>query len=380
MLKDILRAAMFCPGPEGFWGLPLLLWGAPGEGKTALMRQFASTHGLSHVRMSPAEQGEGRFGVVPVPGPNGLTYPPPADLVEQLKEGGLLFLDEISTAPPALQAPLLGCVQLRTIGNHTFSARTRVIGAANEVKDAAGGWDLAPALSNRFGHLDYQGLEAQDYAAALIDRFAPGHAGEALGAAALEEHVMRDWPSADASARGMISSFIVRRPDLLRKRPEKGTTQKAWPSPRSVEYACVALAAAQVHRLSPSDTDVLVGAFVGNAWVSEFRAWSAMADLPDPAELLDGKVKFKHEPRRADRTMAVLSACAALVVPEKAELREERAVRLWELITAVLKDAPDLAIPGARAMVKAKLAMTTQRRDALSALHPTLIAAGIANA
>jgi hypothetical protein len=384
-LTAILRAALFCPGPEGFWGLPLLLWGEPGEGKTAVIKALALQLGLPFHRLSPAEQGEGRFGVVPVPGIDGLLhYPPPADLVTLFGDGGLLFVDEISTAPPALQAPLLGLVQLRTLGNHTFPARTRMIGAGNETRDAAGGWDLAPALCNRFGHIDYSGLEANAWAGGLLGHFSNmdgASPGDPLPAAALEAMVMEAWPAADAHARGFVSAFIRVRPELLRKRPAKGSPNRAWPSPRSVEYATVALASAKVHNLSEADTDELMSAFVGQGWVSEYRAWSAMADLPNPSELLDGKVKFEHDNRRLDRTMAVLSACAALVIPVDAKNRLDRVRTLWGLIAAVSKDAPDTVIPIAREILKVRLLLKGAgiQQDTLAALLPLMVQAGIAS-
>jgi len=377
----ILRALLFCISPEGHYGLPGLVWGSPGTGKTSMIASLAKMLGLPFMRMSPAEQGEARFGVVPVPGSDGfLHYPPPADVVQHFTAAGrgLLFVDELNTAPPAIQAPLLGLVQLRTLGSYTMPKGVRVIGAANETRDAAGGWDLAPALANRFGHYDMSGLEPGDWAGALLGGFAPAQADH-ITAADLEARVAELWPNAEASARGLVSGFIVRRPELLYKRPARGGGERAWPSHRTVTYACTALASATVHGLSESDTDTLLSGFVGRGWVSEFRTWTENADLPSPADILDGNIKFAHDERRPDRTLAVLGACSALVIPEKAVRREQRGLEFWKLVGRISKDVPDYVVSPARAALRAGLQM---QKDAdykriMGELLPMLTAAGI---
>jgi hypothetical protein len=386
MNARILHALLFCPAPGNRWGLPALLWGPPGCGKTHMIEALAKTTGLAYERLSPAERGEGAFGVVPVPGADGYLHYPPPDWAAKFGGGGLLFLDEINTAPPMIQAPLLGAVQLRVIGSHQLGGRVRVLGAANEVKDAAGGWDIAPALSNRFGHYDFDGLDSSSWVEAFLGGFGAGETVTPGDPAVEEARVMALWPSADAAARGLVGGFIHRRPELLNKRPEKAAaaSSRAWPSRRSVEYAAVALASAMVHGLNEIDADELMSGFVGQAWVSEFRAWCTLADLPDPADVLDGKVKFQHDERRLDRTLATLSACAALIIPEKAAHREDRAARCWELIGQAVADSADVAIPAARTLIANKVTSALGKKVANAAspvlmkLHPVLVAAGIA--
>lgn len=374
MNMNILKAALFCPGPRGFWGMPILLHGRSGTGKSAIVEAVARLCGLNYYRLAPSERGEGQFGVVPVPFPDGYLHYPPPDFVAGFDASPtLLFVDEIDSVPMAMQAPLLGMVQLRTIGSHTFGRGVRVIGAANGV---AGTWDLREDLLNRFGHLEYNGLDAADWAVGLLGRFV-NDGGQPVNAAALEAEVMVKWPSADATARGMVAGFISRRTDLLEKRPAKGSGQKAFPTPRTCEDAAITLASAIVHGLSEADTDELMGAFVGQAWVTEFRSWSEHADLPNPADVLDGKVEFAHDARRLDRTLAVLGACAALVVPQDAARRNERGTVLWRLIESVVKDAPDIAVPSATAIVKSGLLLQEARKGALSRLLPVLSAAGV---
>lgn len=283
-------------------------------------------------------------------------------------------------APPSLQAPLLGLVQLRTLGTYVFPKGVRVVAAANEAQDAAGGWDLAPALANRFGHINFEGLEANDWAGALLSNFNSDDTSTPVtSAAALEEKVLAQWPTAYARAAGLVSGFISCRPELLHKRPVKGATDKAWPSRRSCHYATTALASAEIHKLTEQEADVLLGAFVGLAWVSEFRSWVDNADLPNVADLADKKVKFVHDERRPDRTLAVIGAFAALVIPEKAAKRNDRAIAYFQLIAELVKEVPDYVIRPTKQVLDAKLNATTLGlpvRKIMSDLVPLMQAAG----
>lgn len=384
MNAKILHAALFCPSPEGHWGLPVFLWGPPGIGKTHFVKDASVRTGLAYERLSPSERGEGQFGVCPVPQADGFLHYPAPDWSARFNNGGIIFVDELNTAPPALQAPLLGLVQLRALGSHIFPRRTRVLAAANEVQDAANGYDIPPALANRFGHFDFDGLGASDWAVALVSGFAnlDDYEGPTTNAEAEEKRVMDAWPGAIAYANGIIAGFIKRRPELLHKQPAHAAaaSSKAWPSRRSVHYAAVALASARIHGLNEIDTDTFMAGFVGLSFVTELRSFLAHLDLPLPEDVLDGRVNWKHDGRRLDRTLVVLQACAGLVAPEKAEKKKERGNKLWELIGTVLKDAADCAIPAARVLIAAKMVIPNQYpsyTDVGYKLLPILSQAGV---
>ena len=381
MNPKILHATLFMLNPEGGWGLPVLLWGAPGTGKTAFIGGAAKRYSMAYERMSPAERGEGAFGVVPIPAADGLLHFPAPDWSQRFEgKSGLIFVDEINTAVPALQAPLLGLVQLRTLGSHKFGPRTRVVAAANEVSDAAGGWDLAPALANRFGHYDWSGMNSSDWVVAMIGGFTSE--GQVIDAEIEERRVIDAWPVAIANARGLVAGFIKARPELLDKRPDKKSkhASRAFPTPRTVEYATYALASSMVHGLDESETDLFVSGFVGDGWFGEFATYRKHVDLPDISDLLDGKISWKHDGRRLDRTMAVLSAGAALVSPANAVNRKDRAKKFWEILAAVSDDAADVVVPAARAMRLANPSLITKEFGAigpLSKLHPLMKAIGL---
>lgn len=150
--------------------IPVLLWGMPGSGKTSAIYQFARAHDLPCEVVIASVRDPTDFSGLPVPRPDGaVTFAPPdwaANLVQAGK--GILFLDEISTAPPATQAALLRVVLDRVAGRTKLPDGVRIVAAANPPEMAAGGWDLSPPLANRFVHLDWEPLSAEDWGDCLV--------------------------------------------------------------------------------------------------------------------------------------------------------------------------------------------------------------------
>jgi len=385
MKARLIHAALFTPLSDGRWGLPLILWGEPGIAKTAAIRQVSGENGFYCEVLSPGERGEGAFGVTPVPVENGhgtvIDYPPP-EWVRSLRmedgtEVGVVFIDELGSVAPALQPALLGAIQERRIGGHQFGPRVRVIGAANPVGHAAGGWDLAAPVANRLGHVDWPAPDANEWGTWLLG--GADESGEVRDALKEEARVMKLWPSAFAKASGLAAAFTQRRPELLQKMPKDGdpAQSRAWPSPRSWEAAVRARASAEVHGLTDVEQEELIAAFIGTSAAGEWAVWIDEADLPEPADVLDGKATWKHDPQRLDRTAAVLGACAALVVPAKAERRKERAEAMWKLMAEVMQDAKDVVVPAMTALVRAGLQRSKVATPVLAKMHSVVAAAGM---
>lgn len=379
MRHNVLHTILFTPLGNGHWGVPFLFWGPPGIGKSAVLEALRRRYKGWHVEtLSPGERGEGAFGVVPVPVRGVLTYPAP-DWVENLEHGGVVFLDEMSTAEPALQKPLLGMLQARRIGSTEFSPGVRVLGAANPVDMATGGWDITPALSNRQGHMDWHCPSGEEWADWLLSSGSSSEEAPAIDPRAEEERVLKAWPNPWAKACGLVAGFVRRRPELLHRMPTQGSPEmsRAWPSPRSWEYATRLIAAVQVHGGDEALADDLVTGMVGQAAAAELAAWRAEADLPEPADVLDGRVEFSPDRKRLDRTQAVLSACAALVAPKTAEKRDARAGKLWGLLDGCAAFAIDVTVTPARQMANAGLGIMDEAAPLLGKLEPVLGAAGV---
>ena len=91
--------------------VPVLLWGAPGTGKTSAIRAMAQTMGLPCETVIASIREPSDFAGLPIVVGDGVRFAPPAWARRLAEAGrGLLFLDELSTAPPAVQAALLRVV------------------------------------------------------------------------------------------------------------------------------------------------------------------------------------------------------------------------------------------------------------------------------
>jgi MoxR-like ATPase len=388
MKTNIVKAALFTPLSRGRWGLPVLLWGDPGVAKSAILEGMCARWGLPCEVLSPGERGEGAFGVVPVPEGKGATMTlrnPRPDWCAQFDATGrgVVFVDEMTTAPPALQPPLLGLLLARRIGGYQLPAGVRVLGAANPPETAAAGYDLAAPVANRVGHVTWPAPSVEDH----IEYMLSGEAGDSseaapAGSAADEEaRVLAAWPDSWARARGLEASFLRRFPDLKNKMPrgDGGDVNRAWPSDRSWEAATRAYASAAVHGLTPTEQEEFVGAFVGDGPAGQLFNYAQELDLPDPADVLDGKVRFKHSGKRIDRTAAVLTSCAALVTPKAAKDRDTRSIAMWELCNTIAEQKADLDIlvPVCKVLVTAGLIRVGKGVDTMSAIADVVAAAGV---
>ena len=127
--------------------VPVLLWGAPGTGKTSAIRAMAQTMGLPCETVIASIREPSDFAGLPIVVGDGVRFAPPAWARRLAEAGhGLLFLDELSTAPPAVQAALLRVVLERVVGDLTLPDAVAVVAAANPPEQAADGWDLASGV------------------------------------------------------------------------------------------------------------------------------------------------------------------------------------------------------------------------------------------
>jgi len=190
--------------------------------------------------------------------------------------------------------------------------------------------------------------------------------------------VMKNFDAPYARAKGLVTGFLKRQPSLLHKQPPPNSPEsgRACPSPRTWELAVRGLAGAEVHGIDQSDSEELLAGFVGLGPAAELMQYASQADLPDPVEVLDEKVTFKHDPKRLDRTTAVLNSCAAVIAPDKAARRKERADVLWRIIAEISKDSADLCVQAGMVLAKRNFVSGKDAYAALSRLQPILAAAG----
>lgn len=325
--------------------VPVLLWGAPGTGKTSVIRAMAEASELACETVISSIREPSDFAGLPVVSDGSeavrVEFAPPR-WAQRLAdhEEGILFFDEVSTAPPAVQAALLRVVLERTVGDLVLPDGVAVVAAANPPEQAADGWDLSAPLANRFCHLDW---------AASAREVADGLAGgwPTPPAAVLDS----GWEKAVPVTRAWVGAFLRVRPDLVVAVPEEAARAgRAWPSPRTWDMAARLLAAAQAADTTVAARSLLTRGAVGSGPGVELLSWLAEADLPDPEAVLAVPDSFEL-PERGDRAYAALASIAAAVVGEPTLERWQSA---WIVFGRAGETAPDVAASAAVTLVRAR--------------------------
>ncbi|MFE9673961.1 AAA family ATPase [Streptomyces sp. NPDC006259] len=317
--------------------LPVLLWGEPGIGKTAALTQLAESLDLPLTTVIASVHEPSDFSGLPVvgddPAVHGVPMAPPDWAVRLVRAGrGLLFLDELSTAPPAVQAALLRLVLERRIGALRLPPGVRIVAAANPRSSAADGWELSPPLANRFVHLQW--THDQEVVVRGL--------GGTWPRATLPRLDARKVPQAVDFARRAVCGLLSARPTLVHRLPG-GEARRggAWPSPRTWDMTLTLIAFATAAASSREVLSLLVRGTVGDGPGLELLASLDRMDLPDPEAVLADPTGVEL-PERGDLRQAVLDAVVDAVRRRPDRDRWEAAWTL--LVRAVETGAPDLVV------------------------------------
>ncbi|WP_327281677.1 AAA family ATPase [Streptomyces sp. NBC_01205] len=329
--------------------LPVLLWGEPGIGKTAALTQLAASLDLPLTTVIASVHEPSDFSGLPVigddPAEQGVPMAPPDWAVRLVRAGrGLLFLDELSTAPPAVQAALLRLVLERRIGALQLPPGVRIVAAANPRSSAADGWELSPPLANRFVHLQW----THDH-----DVVVRGLGGT-WPRATLPRLDPERLPAAVDFARRAVCGLLAARPALVHRLPS-GEARRGgpWPSPRSWEMTLHLIAFATAAGSSRDVLSLLVRGTVGDGPGLELLAGLDRMDLPDPEDLLADPAAAAL-PERGDLRQAVLGGVVEAVRKRPEQARWDAA---WALMVRALETgAPDLVVVPATALASLRRA------------------------
>lgn len=192
---------------------PVMVWGPPGVGKSQMIAQIADNHAVEviDIRLSQMEPSDLRG--IPFRTTDLVEWAVPAILPDAERHGefGILFLDEITSAPPSVSAAAYQLILDRRLGAYVVPEGWAIFAAGNRQGDRGVTYTMPAPLANRFSHFE---LDVN-----------------------LDDWVL--W----AYANGMDDRLIA----FLRFRPEllfdfdPSQNPVAFPSPRSWEFAHRAL-------------------------------------------------------------------------------------------------------------------------------------------
>lgn len=275
----------------------VMLWGAPGVGKSQAVRQIAGeiesrTGKAVHVtdvrlllfnpidlRGIPTSNADKTLAV----------WLKPQIFQMDGSEAviNILFLDEISAAPPPVQAAAYQITLERVVGEHKLPENCIVIAAGNRSTDKSVAFKMPKALANRLLHIQVE-IRFQDW---------------------------KEW-AIRSGVNGKVLGFLSFRQNYLMGF-DPSSDELAFATPRSWEMVS--------RILNDIDGDVeamypMIAGLVGTGAAVEFRTWTKIyRQLPDIKEIFDGKA-----PRLPTGTDALYALTASMTAYAR-EHREDMA-------------------------------------------------------
>ncbi|MBR7833812.1 AAA family ATPase [Actinospica durhamensis] len=246
---------------------PVFLWGAPGIGKSSLVRDFAASLGLDCVSLLGTQLApEDLIGVPQIVGERSRFCPP-----EMIARDApyCLFLDELNAAAPDVQKAFYSLILDRRIGAYELPAGSVVIGAGNRATDNALARPMPSALANRLVHLHLRASAADWLAWA-------GPAG------------IHPW----------ILDYLTERPDQLWAPAPK--TEEAFSTPRSWHMLSDTLHSYGPD-LDPESLRVLANGTLSPVHASGFCGYVKIVRHAYGFEaILKGEARWPHRPEDRD--------------------------------------------------------------------------------
>ncbi len=244
---------------------PIFMWGPPGIGKSDIIKQLGDeldAHVID-VRLSLWEPTD----IKGIPyfdsNTNTMVWAPPSelpsqDLASQHKQI-VLFLDELNSAAPAVQAAAYQLILNRRVGTYRLPDNVSIVAAGNRETDKGVTYRMPAPLANRFVHLELA-VDWDDYF---------------------------EWATENKVHKDVVGFLTFSKKDLYDFDPK--SSSRAFVTPRSWSFVS--------ELLTDDDTDTdtltdLVSGAIGEGLAIKFMAHRKIASkLPDPSDILKGKVK-----------------------------------------------------------------------------------------
>ena len=285
--------------------VPLFLWGPPGIGKSSVIRQIAEEKGIGFIdlRLSLLDPTDLRGIPFFDQQAHRALWAPPAFLPDGSEPEGVLFLDELNTAAPMVQASAYQLILDRRIGEYRLPDGWAIVAAGNRESDRGVVYRMPAPLANRFVHLEMESDPEQ----------------------------WRRWAVAEGIDASIVG-FLSARPDALFMFDAR-SAHRSFATPRSWEYVDKILKSTpKAELLMP----LLAGA-IGEELAAEFLSWRAAAsDLPDLDAIWRGEDAVVPEEPNA------LYVLASMIVQRIG--RDTSKEVLEHLLTYLMKLPPEFSV------------------------------------
>jgi hypothetical protein len=142
--------------------IPTFLWGAPGIGKSSIIKQIAHENDIECIDLRLSLMDPTDLKGIPFyeRDSHSALWAPPSFLPREGR--GILFLDELNSAAPAVQASAYQLILDRKVGEYTLPDGWAIVAAGNREGDRGVVYRLPSPLANRFVHIEME-VNATDW-------------------------------------------------------------------------------------------------------------------------------------------------------------------------------------------------------------------------
>ena len=276
---------------------PIFIWGAPGIGKSELVQGIVDSGELGNafmidLRLALMEPTDLRGYPFRNPETNTMEWAPAADLpTKELAEqydSIVLFLDELNSAPPSVQAAAYQLVLNKKIGQYELPDNVKIVAAGNRETDRGVTFRMPSPLANRFRHINMD-VNFEDW---------------------------QQWAINNDVHPDVIGYLSFAKQDLFNFDPK--TSSQAFATPRSWTFTSDILKVDGFEEASAREQKAEIAGAIGEGMAIKFIEHRKIAsNLPNPTEVIQGKVK-KLDSKIAEE----ISAKYSLVVSIAYELND----------------------------------------------------------
>ena len=244
---------------------PIFLWGPPGIGKSDIVAQICDSFTNSHlidIRLSLWEPTDIK-GIPYFDSNSGtMVWGAPSELPNEEMaakyDNIVLFLDEMNSAAPAVQAAAYQLILNRRVGTYKLPDNVMIVAAGNREADKGVTFRMPAPLANRFVHLE-MAVNFQDWF---------------------------DWAVDNRIHKDVVGFLQFSKSDLYDFDPKSAS--RSFATPRSWSFVSELIE----DKLDEVTTTDLVAGAVGEGLAVKFMAHRKVAaNMPDPSDILEGKVK-----------------------------------------------------------------------------------------